>query len=176
MTNVSESDTPPGRWRIVPLAAGHTRSLAECHIACWREAYRGLVPDQMLDAFDVDRRAQQWERIRAQDPEPIVVALDGETVIGFAGSGPSRDTPPVAPLELRALYVRAAWYGTGLAHDLMSACVAVARPGPAYSLWVFQENPRAQAFYRKYGFELDGTRRAERFSPIIEVRMVRRAD
>ena len=174
-------------WRIVPLGAEHTRALAECHIACWREAYRGLVPDHVLDAFDIDHRARQWERIRAQDPEPVFVALDGETVIGFAGAGPSRDDPPVADRELRALYVRAAWYGTGLADDLMRAAIpgitrsARERPEPgtippAHSLWVFEENPRAQAFYRAYGFELDGTRRAERFSPTVEVRMIRRTE
>jgi len=146
----------------------------------------------VLDAFDIDHRARQWERIRAQDREPVLIALDGETVIGFAGAGASRDDPPVAPRELRAMYVRAAWYGTGLADDLMRAAipgisrsarqgVATAKrpvPGTAlatHSLWVFEENPRAQAFYRKYGFELDGTRRAERFSPAVEVRMVRRA-
>ncbi|MGV9840093.1 helix-hairpin-helix domain-containing protein, partial [Nocardia niigatensis] len=29
------------------------------------------------------------------------------------------------------------------------------------ALWVFEENPRAQAFYKKYGFELDGERRVK---------------
>ena len=176
---------PPHSWRIVPLAAERTRGLAECHIACWREAYRGLIPDHVLNAFDIDHRARQWERIRAQDPEPVLLALDQETVIGFAGAGPSRDDPPVAARELRAMYVRAAWYGTGLADDLMRATIpgisrsAKERPGallPTHSLWVFEENPRAQAFYRAYGFELDGTRRAERFSPTAEVRMIRRAE
>jgi 2-(1,2-epoxy-1,2-dihydrophenyl)acetyl-CoA isomerase len=71
------------------------------------------------------------------------------------------------------MYVRAAWYGAGVAHDLMRA---VLDPTTDTSLWVFEENPRAQAFYRKYGFELEGTRRAERFSPTVEVRMLRRAD
>ncbi|MGV9840189.1 hypothetical protein ACWDUL_39155, partial [Nocardia niigatensis] len=43
------------------------------------------------------------------------------------------------------------------------------------ALWVFEENPRAQAFYKKYGFELDGERRVEAFTPAMQVRMVRRA-
>ncbi|MBB5911663.1 2-(1,2-epoxy-1,2-dihydrophenyl)acetyl-CoA isomerase [Nocardia transvalensis] len=160
-------------WRIEPLAAEHTRGLAECHIACWREAYRELVPRHVLDAFDVDRRAEQWERVRVRYPGSTVVALAGETVVGFASGGPSRDEPPAADRELNALYVRAAWYGSGVAHDLMRA---VLQPGTGTSLWVFQDNPRAQAFYRKYGFELDGTRRVEAFTPALEVRMIRRSD
>ncbi|MBF6173724.1 GNAT family N-acetyltransferase [Nocardia blacklockiae] len=157
-------------WRIAPLAAEHTRGLAECHIACWREAYRDLVPPHVLAAFDVDRRAEQWERVRVRYPDSTVVVLAADTVIGFASSGPSQDEPPVAARELNAMYVRAAWYGTDVAHELMRA---VLRPDTDTSLWVFEDNPRAQAFYRKYGFGLDGTRRVEAFTPAWEVRMVR---
>ncbi|WP_378732661.1 GNAT family N-acetyltransferase [Nocardia brasiliensis] len=161
--------TEPG-WRIAPLAAEHTHRLAECHIDCWREAYRELVPAHVLDAFDVERRAAQYERNRVEYPGRIQVALVGDEVIGFAGAGPTLDDPPVPPLQLYALYVRSPWYGTGLAHDLLRAALD---PTVAYSLWVFEENPRALAFYRKHGFALDGTRRVEAFTPSIEVRMVR---
>ncbi len=157
-------------WRIAPLAAEYVHGLAECHIACWREAYRGLVPDHILDAFEVDRRAEQWERVRVRNPGSAYVALVDDEVIGFSCATASRDESPVTPTELNALYVRAAWYGTGVAHDLIRAAVA---PDIPCSLWVFEKNPRAQAFYRKHGFELDGTSRIEAFTPAIEVRMVR---
>jgi 2-(1,2-epoxy-1,2-dihydrophenyl)acetyl-CoA isomerase len=159
-------------WRVVPLGAEHARSIAECHIACWREAYRGLVPDHLLAAFDIDRRAEQWERIRGEHPDGTVVAVVDDTVIGFASAGPARDAQPVARRELNAMYVRAAWYGTGVAHELMRA---VLDPTTDTSLWVFEENPRARSFYRKYGFEPDGTRRAERFATAVEIRMIRPA-
>lgn len=160
--------TPP--WRIRALAAEHVHSLAECHITCWREAYRGLVPDHVLDAFDVDRRAEQWERLRVRHPNSTHVALVDDHVIGFVSVGPSRDESPVTPTELNALYVRAAWYGTGVAHALIRAALP---PDTPCSLWVFEKNPRAQAFYRKHGFEPDGTTRIEAFTPATEVRMVR---
>ncbi|AYF75167.1 GNAT family N-acetyltransferase [Nocardia yunnanensis] len=160
-------------WQVVPLAAEQVRGMSECHIACWRESYAGLVPQHVLDAFDLDRRAQAWERIRVEYPGRIVVAVhDDGTVIGFASSGPPRDESPVAERELSALYVRAAYYGTGVAQELMARVLS---PDADTALWVFEENPRAQAFYRKYGFELDGERRAEAFTPAIQVRMVRRA-
>ncbi|MGY4100463.1 N-acetyltransferase family protein [Nocardia sp. R16R-3T] len=158
-------------WRIAPLVAEYVHSLAECHIACWREAYRGLVPDYVLDAFEVERRAEQWERNRARYPGRTYVALVEDEVIGFVSAGPSHDESPVTPNELNALYVRATWYGTGVAHDLIRAAVT---PDTPCSLWVFEKNPRAQAFYRKHGFALDGTSRIEAFTPAVEVRMVRR--
>ncbi len=160
-------------WRVVPHTPEYTRSLAACHIACWREAYRGLVPDHVLAAFDLDRRADQWDRIQEKNPGVPTLAVRGAEVIGFAATGDSRDDSPPTPRELNAMYVRAAWYGTGVAQALMRA---VLDPTVVTSLWVFEENPRAQAFYRKHGFELDGVRRAERFTPTIEVRMIRRAD
>ncbi|MQY18446.1 GNAT family N-acetyltransferase [Nocardia macrotermitis] len=160
-------------WQITELRAEHCHSLAECHIGCWREAYRGLIPDHVLDAFDIERRAEQWERIQAavQKPAVILVALVDDIVVGFAGIRALDEAPE--DRELNAMYVRSAWYGTGLAHELMRELLDVHRNT---TLWVFEENPRARAFYRKYGFELDGARRAERFSPSIEVRMLRPAD
>jgi 2-(1,2-epoxy-1,2-dihydrophenyl)acetyl-CoA isomerase len=71
------------------------------------------------------------------------------------------------------MYVRAAWYGTGVAGDLIRTALDPTTP---CSLWVFEENPRAQTFYRRHGFELDGTRRTEAFTPAMEVRMVRSPD
>ncbi|WP_405491495.1 GNAT family N-acetyltransferase [Nocardia sp. NBC_00511] len=161
-----------GEWRVVPLTAEYVRGMSKCHINCWRESYRGLVPQHVLDAFDVDRRVRSWERIRVDYPGQIVVAVMDDTVIGFASSGPDRDESPAAAYELSAMYVRAAHHGTGVAADLMDAVLPA---DGATALWVFEENPRAQAFYRKYGFELDGERRVEAFTPAWQVRMLRRA-
>lgn len=157
-------------WLIAPLAAEHTRGLAECHIECWREAYRGLVPDHILAAFDVDHRADQWERRRLRYPSATHLGLVDDKVIGFASAGPARDPDPATAVELHAIYVRTAWHGTGIADELIRTAID---PEIPCHLWVFEENPRAHAFYRRHGFVLDGARRIEAFAPITEVRMVR---
>ncbi|WP_194814708.1 GNAT family N-acetyltransferase [Nocardia sp. XZ_19_385] len=158
------------RWQIRPLTAEHTRGLAECHIACWRAAYQGLVPEHVLAAFDVERLTQRWERDRIRNPGCLHVAVVDDTVIGFAVAAPNRGETAVAAIELNAIYVRSPWHGTGVADELLQAAVD---PAASCSLWVFEENPRAQAFYRKHGFELDGARKVEEFSPAMQVRMVR---
>ncbi|MGW0247003.1 N-acetyltransferase family protein [Nocardia goodfellowii] len=157
-------------WHIRPLTAGYTRGLAECHIACWREAYQGLVPEHVLAAFDVERLAKRWERDRVRNPGCLHVAVAEGIVVGFAVATPDRAEDAVATFELNALYVRAPWYGTGLASELLRAALD---PAVSCALWVFEENPRARAFYRKHGFELDGARKVEEFSPAMQVRMVR---
>ncbi|RJO74955.1 GNAT family N-acetyltransferase [Nocardia panacis] len=158
------------QWRIESLTPERVLGLSACHIACWREAYRGLVPDHVLDAMDIERGARRWERIRAQYPENIHVAMHGDEVVGFIAAGPATGAGAVTPFELYALYVRSAWYGTGLAHELLAAAVP---PDIPCSLWVFADNSRARAFYGKYGFVPDGASRPEPFSPVIEIRMVR---
>ncbi|MGI5217188.1 GNAT family N-acetyltransferase [Nocardia sp. CA-290969] len=157
----------------MPLAPEHAHPLAVCHIACWREAYRGIVPDHVLAAFDTDQRAAAWERIaRGHTAKTLFVVEHGAEIIGFTQYGRPDEYPAAADRELGAMYVRAPWYGTGLAQALMDS---VLEPDRSCSLWVFERNPRARAFYGKYGFTPDGTARAERFAGATEIRMVRPA-
>ena len=57
-------------------------------------------------------------------------------------------------MELKRLYVVRAWQGQGVAQALMDAALDAARARDAQTLWlgVWERNPRAVAFYRKYGF------------------------
>jgi GNAT superfamily N-acetyltransferase len=59
-----------------------------------------------------------------------------------------------APLELQRFFVAAAHHGKGLAQELMAAVLEAAARRGAATLWlgVWERNPRAQAFYRKFGF------------------------
>ncbi|MEV5648767.1 GNAT family N-acetyltransferase [Nocardia sp. NPDC052254] len=175
-------------WAIREATADYARDLAVCHIESWREAYRGLVPDHLLDAFDIDRRTRQWARIITEfgpagnlettgtESYTTKMAVDdtrdpGLRVLGFAHAGPPRDEPRPAERELFALYVRAAQHGTGVAADVMRAILL---PDIDTALWVFEENPRARNFYRKFGFAADGARRIEPLSMASEIRMIAR--
>ncbi len=153
---------------IIGLTRERCRSLAECHIACWREAYRGLVPEHMLDAFDVECRAEQCERDLASGLSRNFVAVDNRAVVGFASARAGHDRHAEIT-ELDALYLRRSHYGSGLADRLLTNAIGAA----PCALWVFEDNPRAKAFYRRHGFAQDGERRVEPFSGVIEVRMAR---
>lgn len=66
--------------------------------------------------------------------------------------------------------ILASHYGMGVGQALLDAAIGD-RPA---SLWVAEDNPRAQAFYRRNGFALDGARDTiERLENMAEVRMVR---
>ncbi len=108
------------------------------------------------DWNSVDRLTQQLA-----DPG-FAIALNRDPagrIAGFAKLGPVDFELPAGhgrdgAIELHQLYVAEAAKGTGVADALMHWAIAEARARGHAILYlsVFTENPRAQAFYRRYGF------------------------
>ena len=145
---------------IRPADVADAAALARLHVACWRGAYRGIMPGFMLDGLSVDPFAAHWGRaLAAPEARLTHVAEQGERLVGFVASGPYREEGAVRAEvgELYALYLPPERWGEGLgwrlwrtAHeDLLRAGYQEAR------LWVLKENARARAFYERVGFELE---------------------
>ncbi|MBZ5535617.1 MAG: GNAT family N-acetyltransferase [Acidobacteriia bacterium] len=90
----------------------------------------------------------------------FIAELDG-AVAGYAhlrpGQVPVCVTHPRS-IELVRLYVTRDWFGRGVGEALMEACVGAARQAGFQSMWlgVWERNGRAQAFYRKWDFQVVG--------------------
>jgi ribosomal protein S18 acetylase RimI-like enzyme len=58
------------------------------------------------------------------------------------------------PGEIQRLYVAKSWHGKGVARDLMAACIREMEGRQSDVAWlgVWERNPRAIAFYKKFGF------------------------
>jgi GNAT superfamily N-acetyltransferase len=140
------------------------------HISCWREVYAPLASPELLELrlADTERWLRAWQGQLDEGP-PHWVAVHDDELVGFGVGGPSRDEDPPAPWELYALYVRAAWHGTGVGQALLERAI----PDDACSLWVLEANARARAFYARNGFEPDGAREKYAALDVWEVRMVR---
>lgn len=128
-------------------------ALAHLHLDVWDDAYTGLIPQQILDdrRANASERIATWQRILA-DHDRTLVAEGPEGLIGFASAGPGRDDDVDIQLELMALYVRAAWWGTGVGHALLEAALG----DRAAYLCVLEGNDRALRFYERHGFARDG--------------------
>lgn len=146
--------------------------IARVHIQGWREAYGSLLPPQFYDGDALRRRIAMWTRILAEiehHPRLRVSEVTGE-IVGFALAGPPDGDDPARDLELSMIYISAEHYGTGIGQALLDA---VLDHSPA-QLWVAAENPRAQAFYHRNGFRLDGRSHIlDEIAGMSEVRMVR---
>ncbi|MFJ3385054.1 MULTISPECIES: GNAT family N-acetyltransferase [unclassified Curtobacterium] len=146
-------------------------AIAHVHVTAWREAYAHLLPASFLAALDVDARAERWRGIIADPQTDVLVATVGDAVVGWASAGNGRDTAAPRDRELEGIYVLAAAYGSGAGQALLDAAVGDA---PAY-LWMADDNPRAEAFYRRNGFRRDGAAKREQLGPhpLEAVRLVR---
>jgi ribosomal protein S18 acetylase RimI-like enzyme len=65
------------------------------------------------------------------------------------------------PSEIRRFYISEAWHGKGLAQQLMKASIKQLEDRGADCIWlgVWENNPRAISFYRKFGFAEVGEHR-----------------
>lgn len=156
---------------VRPAGVQDADAIAAVHVQAWREAYAHLLPPAFLAALDVDARAARWRGIIAHPEVDVLVAERDDTLVGWTSAGPGRDEPAVRERELEGIYVLAAHHGSGAGQALLDAVLGTS---PAF-LWVAEGNPRAEAFYRRNGFERDGAVKHEPIGPhgLDAVRMVR---
>jgi len=146
-------------------------ALARVHVETWRETYRGLMRDEVLDdpGF-VARRERFWVAVLTDERfcDGIAVAERDDEIVGVALAGPSTEDTGAWTSQLYVLYTYAAVHGSGAGSALLEAVLDLRSSAV---LWVADPNPRAQAFYRKHGFAPDGTSKVE--DGLREIRMVR---
>jgi ribosomal protein S18 acetylase RimI-like enzyme len=146
--------------------------------SAWRAAYRELIPGALLDGRWAEGHARAWGRALAGDRPPLVlVAIRDQTVLGFCAIVmPSDDHDEDGTVaKVAALNVRAAVWRTGVGTALMHEALATFRSGGwcSAALWVLERNARARAFYRRLGFETDGSIDIFGVSGVTVVRMRR---
>ena len=138
------------------------RRIEEIRVHTWRVAYRHVLPPEALDAMPVDET--RWAH-RIMEPPPgwgIYVAEEESRIIGFASIGPSRDQDGIG--ELYAIYVEPDAWSTGTGGALIEyAEDGLRATWSEATLWVLEDNPRAQRFYERAGWERDGLRKVETF-------------
>jgi ribosomal protein S18 acetylase RimI-like enzyme len=149
---------PPGGV-VRPAVVADANAIAVVHVATWRDAYAGLMPDEVLDTLDITQRAETWRGILAAPPHGVFVFVferHGQ-VRGFVSAGPHREGR--ASGEVFAIYVDPSCQGLGAGRRLLEAAtrpLAEAGFGEA-SLWVLTTNRAARGFYESQGWRPDGT-------------------
>ena len=133
-------------------------SLAEAHVATWRETYHGLLPAPYLDGLTAADREPQWQRRLTLPPTQRCVPIaEGETgrIVGLASGGPHQGTLDYA-VESYTLYLRQAHQGAGLVRALFAAIARRLRKQgrSSLALWVLATNDRARSFYAAQGGHL----------------------
>ncbi|MGF3057149.1 N-acetyltransferase family protein [Microbacterium sp. YY-01] len=143
--------------REATVADAH--DIAVAHVRSWQQAYRGLVPQHVLDDLDIAAREAQWQKmITDQHRERTLVAEVDRRVLAWCTFGPARDNNPVASGEVWGLYAHPDAWSHGLGHALLAEAEASLRMGGhrrAY-LWMLDGNSRGIDFYERHGWLADG--------------------
>jgi GNAT superfamily N-acetyltransferase len=114
--------------------------------------------DYLASAFSLEAQRESLEN----DAHVTFIAEDaGHAAVGYAVIRRGSRTDGVTgakPVEVQRIYSDHAWHGRGLGALLMNACIEQARVWHGDDLWlaVWEQNPRAIAFYEKTGFRIVG--------------------
>jgi ribosomal protein S18 acetylase RimI-like enzyme len=157
--------------------AADAPGIAHVHVETWRVAYRGQMPDAVLDGLDVGRRATFWHEHLSQMRGAVFVAEEGGKIMGFCNliSSRDKDADPRAVAEIAAIYILPPHWRTGAGRALCESALATARGQDyqAVTLWVLTSNAAARRFYEAMGFRLDGAAKTEQMADGSELHEVR---
>ncbi len=126
------------------------------------------APENIVGFIDAQLSAERFAAYLADPDRVILVASDGGRIVGYCmlirGIPDDADVQravTVRPsVELSKMYVLPGSHGGGASAALMRVALDRAATMAAKSIWlgVNQQNQRAQRFYAKHGFAINGTR------------------
>lgn len=139
-------------------------AIGAVHVAAWRSAYAGILPDGFLARLSVPRQASHYDAaIRSGAPVYVATvtgqeALSGTAprVVGFATGGRGRMADVcgkrLAECEIETLYVLDDYRDRGVGRRLMRTTAAhLAEAGCRSAfVWVLRDNP-SRWFYERLG-------------------------
>lgn len=152
---------------VRPAFPQDAAEIARIQLVTWRTAYRSVLPPAVLDDWDADAATEAWHRAVSSPPTPghgVLVALEKNTVVGFAAYGPaelSRDEhpDPAGPTtELSTLLVEPRWGRRGHGSRLLAAVADLAEGGGTARLqvWLPEDDRVSAGFYESAGWAPDG--------------------
>jgi len=137
----------------------------------WRDAYRGIMPDSLLDGLGYDATRRRALMAAMPPHQFVLVAEDEGAVVGFCMGGRSRSLDDPFRGEVYAIYVLPENHGHGIGRALLhnAAKELVDRGLDSMIIWVLRENAPSRRFYERMGGawvrdeerELDGVRVTE---------------
>ena len=136
-------------------------TIAAVHVAVWRTAYAGILPETYLARMSVTRHASYYGAGIRSGAGVLVATASADDlppgsnshVVGFTTAGPSRGTGrTLAEGEVETLYVMDDWQERGIGRSLIRGAAEHLRALGCRSafLWVLRDNP-SRWFYQRMG-------------------------
>jgi GNAT superfamily N-acetyltransferase len=140
--------------------------IAVVQVRAWRAEYAGLLPADVLDGLDPSELAAAWQASLNSPKDArnrVLVALERNTVRGFAVTGPASDpdTDPIADGEISELTVDPEQVRQGHGSRLVQACADTLRADRFTTalVWLNATDDVRRAFLAGAGWGPDGAHR-----------------
>jgi ribosomal protein S18 acetylase RimI-like enzyme len=134
------------------------KKLSELAEATFKATFGALNTAEHMELHCQTSYGEQIQAAEIADPGMVtLVSEDKGRLIAYAqlrwGEAPDCVSAQ-SPGEIQRLYVVEDWHGKGVAQELMKACISEIKEIGSDALWlgVWERNPRAIAFYKKFGF------------------------
>jgi GNAT superfamily N-acetyltransferase len=127
-------------------------AIGAVHVATWRSAYPGILPDSYLASLSIEREAAGYAAsIRMGEGVFVATAGTPGRVVGFATARRARAGAP-ADGEIQTLYLLDDYREIGGGRDLLTTAGAYLSALGCKSafLWVLRDNP-SRFFYEHLG-------------------------
>ena len=146
--------------------------IADVHIATWRAAYAGMIPNPVLLGLSSASECAYWRHAiagRQSDCAVYVAAAEDGEILGYGSAGPARPNGLPFAAEIYTLYVAPDHQGRGLGRGLLHAMFGqLRRQGHGTAmLWVLAANP-ARFFYNAMGGTLAAQRNERHFGVALD--------
>ncbi|MEO1709322.1 MAG: GNAT family N-acetyltransferase [Pseudomonadota bacterium] len=141
---------------VRPAKVADADELVRIHREAWTDAYRCIIPPDILDGMIQNRSSAWWRRSLGEGETVLLLEVMGRPV-GYATCGRERGTlladSSTDRGEIYELYLEPTVQGLGLGEFLFEACRGVfdewGLRGPV--VWVLADNQEALQFYQARG-------------------------
>lgn len=134
-------------------------SIAHLHNESWKIAYKDIISNSYLSELSLEKRTAKWKQILTNPTGRVFVAVNGQKILGFCGSGKSRDENAIETTgEIYSIYIDPNETTKGLGTMLFERALESLREKgfSLVTLWVLEANAVGRRFYEKHGMKLDG--------------------
>jgi GNAT superfamily N-acetyltransferase len=148
-------------FEIRAALPGDVETIARLHVEVWRQSFRGLVSDDLLQTLSVERSVPMWADILGNRDAVVHVAEvnappsegskseESKIAVGFGSAAPAQSALLGASGEVIALFVREQFKRRGLGRALFSRLVdgLSASGHRSAGAWVLTNNRDSRSFY-----------------------------
>jgi GNAT superfamily N-acetyltransferase len=143
-------------FTVSPASEAGLPDIARLHVASWQTAYRGFVPERILQARNVEASLGGWQATYSQFPDNLSIVRDeAARGVGFCCAGPVVDVGRSGPFqfEVYGLHVAPQFHRQGIGSLLLNnAFERMAALGCTGAIvWTFENLIQSRRFYEKHG-------------------------